>query len=111
MRRLTKVRHVSRFLPYLSYCLRVDMDKLISMHKKKALEDFIEKYPSITHFETLFELEKASKTEICEAVEGFKIDGRYIYKGEFVSREYIEEELSKVDTKLITTICFMEADK
>jgi hypothetical protein len=108
---LNKVQSVSRLLPYLSYCIGIDIDKLVILNKQKMVHDLIEKYPTITYCEITFDLQKASGAELNESVENFKCaDGRYIYDGNVVSRGFIADKLSKNDTKLIMTAWIKESE-
>ena len=108
-RELNKVQYVSKILPYLSHCLGTDVDRLILLCKQKAVHDLLEKYPSITYCEISFDFQKASAAEVYESVENFKCaDGRYIYNGDFVSREFLGNELSRIDAKLVMTAWIKE---
>ena len=109
MRELNKVQYVSKLLPTLAHCLNVDMGELIAMNKHKALHGLIEKYPTITYCEISFEVRKATEAEVYEALEYFHCsDGRYIYKGDIVSRADLAQELSQIDAKLIMTAWIKE---
>lgn len=109
MRNLKKIRYVVKLLPDMAYCLAADRDEMVSTFKHKAVQDLLDEHPKLTYFEAIFDLQKMNKAELSESVEYFKtISGRYLYEGNFVSREYLEEELSQVTSKIVLTASIEE---
>lgn len=101
---LTKVQYRVKLLPDIAYCLMQSRDDLIKCFKQKAVGDLFEEYPNIIYSELYFDMQKMSDAQLYESVEYFKtVSGRYLYQGKFVSREYLEQELSQLDTQLIMT--------
>lgn len=104
MRNLKKVKYVVNMLPDMAYCLVADRDEMISVFKHKATQDMLDEHHKLTYFEATFDLQKMNETELNKSVEYFKtISGRYLYEGNFVSREYLKEELSQVTSKIVLT--------
>ena len=111
MKDLNNVQYVSKLLLPLAYNLKIDIEELITAEKKRAVAELFENYPTITYCEISFTTQKASRSEVNEAVEYFKCrDGRYIYDGEFVSREFLEKELSQIDANLFMTAWIKEKE-
>ena len=110
MRNLKKIRYVVNLLPDMAYCLVADRDEMVSTFKHKAVQDLLDEHPKLTYFEATFDLQKMNKAELSESVEYFKtISGRYLYEGNFVSREYLEEALAQVTSKIVLTANIEEA--
>ena len=104
MRNLKKVKYVVNLLPDMAYCLVQDREEMISVFKEKAVFDLLREHPKLTYFEASFDLQKMNKAELNESVEYFKtVSGRYLYEGNFVSREYLEKELSQIDSRIVLT--------
>ena len=102
MNNLKKVKYVVNLLPDMAYCLVSDRDEMILTFKHKAIQDVLDDHPKLTYFEATFDLQKMNKAELNESVEYFKtVSGRYLYEGNFVSREYLEKELSQVTSKIV----------
>lgn len=109
MTNLKKVQYVVRLLPDIAYCLVADRDEMISTFKHKAIQDLFDEHPKLTYLEASFGLQKVNKAELNECVEYFKtISGRYLYEGNFVSREYLEKELAQIDSKIVLTAAIAE---
>ena len=70
----------------------------------------LEEYPNVVYSEVYFDLQKAEGRDLYESVEYFKTsDGRYIYNGgNFVSREWLENELSQMPATLTLTAWIKE---
>jgi hypothetical protein len=108
---LNKVVYKAKLLPDIAYCLVQNRDDLIKYFKQKAVGDLIEEYPNITYSEIYFDLQKMSGHELYESVEYFKTaSGRYLYQGEFVSREWLKNELAQLDTLLTMTAWIKEKE-
>ena len=111
MNNLKKVKYVVNLLPDMAYCLISDRDEMISTFKHKAIQDLLDEYPKLTYFEATFDLQKMNKAELSESIEYFKtISGRYLYEGNFVSREYLEQELSQIDSRIVMTAAIKESE-
>ena len=109
MNNLKKVKYVVNLLPDMAYCLVQDRDEIISTFKHKAVQDLFDEHPNLIYFEAYFELQKVNKAELNQCVEYFKtISGRYLYGGEFVSRDYLEKELSQIDSRIVMTAAIKE---
>lgn len=109
MRNLKTVKYVVRLLPDLAYCLVPDREEMLSVFKEKAVFDLLREHPKLTYFEASFDIQKVNKAELNECIEYFKtISGRYLYEGDFVSREYLEKELSQIDSKIVMTATIAE---
>jgi hypothetical protein len=108
---LKKVQYKVKLLPDIAYCLVQSRDYLIKCFKQKAVGDLIEEYPNIIYSEICFDVQKMSGSELYESIEYFKtVSGRYLYQGEFVSRERLEKELSQLDTLLTMTAWIKETE-
>lgn len=108
---LKKVQYKAKLMPDIAHCLVQNRDDLVKYFKQKAVGDLIEEYPNIIYSEIYFDLQKMSGPELCESVEYFKtVSGRYLYRGEFVSREWLENELSQLDTLLTMTAWIKEKE-
>ena len=71
----------------------------------------LEKYPSTEYRSIIFEVFKPESQELCKLVESFKYsDGQYHYDGNFVSREWLEKELSQKDYKVSMSVYIAEGD-
>lgn len=110
MQNLKKVRYVVNLLPDMAYCLAADRNALISTFKHKAMQDLLDEHPNLVYLEASFEVTKVNHKELCECVEFYKtVSGRYLYEGNFVSREFLEKELSEITSKIVLTAGIGEA--
>ncbi len=104
------VRAVKFMSPY-THLLPVDHEKILTTLKKTMVDELLEDYPSTEYRSITFEVLKPSPSELGELAESFKrLGGRYHYGGDFVSREWLEKELSQKDYKIFMNAYVKEAD-
>lgn len=105
-----QVYEVQYISPYLSEVV-MHYEKILIEFKKKMVCDLLETYPSMEYRDITFEVLKPEPSELHRLVEDFKcLDGRYHYGGAFVSREWLEKELSQKDYKIFMNAYVEEAD-
>lgn len=65
------------------------------MLKEQMLSELVHSCGGNYHSVSFYVTPPTSKSELTERVESYKTtQGRYLYRGEFVSREYLEEILA-----------------
>lgn len=97
------VKCVQFISPYIDAAV-MDYDGYIACLKQKMVCDLLETYPSMVYNNITFEIRKLDRSELPTWLNQFKLlDGRYLYHGEVVSREYLEKELADKDYKIIMT--------
>lgn len=99
-----KITSVKNLLPDL---LRVSPDwheMFIKTTKYRMMNELMDEYPSNRYELVCFDFER-SDAELFEAIElEFKrLDGRYIYDSEFVSREFLEKKFENIPCKIRLT--------
>ena len=110
MKNLKKVQYVVKLLPDMAHCLVANRAEMISAFKHRVLQDLLNDHPNLVYFEASFDITKVNSAELGECVEFFKtMSGRYLYEGNFVSREFLEKELSSIDSKIVLTAKIGEA--
>jgi hypothetical protein len=110
MRDLTKIQSITRLFPDMTFIIPELRASFITSAKQRAVCDLLENYPT-DYFEISFELQKPDGRELWEAVEYFRCsDGRYLYDGNIVSRNWLAEELAQLDYKLHMTAWVKEKD-
>ena len=78
--------------------------RLVADCKAKMVRDMMEKYPARAYVELAFETQRLEGEELERRIDPYRrADGRYIYRGEFVTRQFLEEELSQIDAVLKLT--------
>lgn len=98
-----QVKGLQFISPYI-FQVNIDCEKVILGFKQHMVNDLLENFPSMDYRSITFELCKPNSHELRIWVEDFKcLDGRYHYGGDFVSREWLEKELSQKPYKI--TMC------
>ena len=99
-----KITLVKRLLPDLLRIPPECYESFIKTTKYRMVNDMMAKYPSNRYELICFDIER-SDAELFEAIEvAFKrLDGRYVYNSEFVSREFLEKKFENVPYKIVLT--------
>ena len=107
---LIELRSVKR-LPFpISYYGEESRQRLVADCKAKMVSIMMEKYPARAYVELAFETQKLDGEELARWVDCYRrADGMYIYRGEFVTRQFLEEEFSQIDAILKLT-AYVRAD-
>ena len=103
--------YVTKLLPHL-FIIHKDMrEKFIRNKKEQMLCTMLEEHPARAYEAICFEIE-SDKGEIYEGIEDyFKMaDGQYIYKGEFVSREFLWKRFENLPCRIKMTAYVREED-
>ena len=96
-----KVKATQYIPPYAIECANINKETLVKELKKRILNDMVDKYEDPYHNIT-FTLCCPEGSELTALVEEYKTkSGTYLYQGEFVSRERLEELLADKTYKLV----------
>ncbi|MBQ9779041.1 MAG: hypothetical protein IJW22_08995 [Clostridia bacterium] len=109
--KLKNLLSVTTLAPHILYIPKEKREDFIRDTKERMLCDLMEKYPAKAYKDICFEMQ-ASKADLYNAIEeNFKReDGRYIFHGDFVSRESIERELENVPLRVKMVACVKQED-
>ena len=89
----------------LSYMPSYDEKEVLLYHKRHLLAELLEKEGLGDSFTITFTRSELSPEMLDEFIDRFtRADGRPMYKGEFVTREYLRSELRRLITKLTLTV-------
>lgn len=101
----SKIFAVAYLLPELFYIPTESYKDYIRDKKCSLICKVMEDYPATIYDAVCFDLEE-NKGRVYEAIENhFKTaDGRYIYKGNFVSREFLEKRFENYPFRIKLTV-------
>lgn len=95
---------VASCVPHILYIPRENRRGFIRHVKQQLLCDLVEKYPARAYDSIRFEMASTLSERSKVIEENFKQkDGRYIFHGEFLSREAIEKELEDIPLRIKMT--------
>lgn len=103
-----KVQWRAKLLPDIALCVVPSRAGLVTMFKRRAMDELLEEHPDITFMEVYFEVQNAQGQELKEAVDYFRRGDRYMYDGEFLSRPKLESIISELPATLTMTAWIKE---
>lgn len=101
--------YVTNLLPKM-FIIHKDMHEKFMLDKKQQMVcTMIEEHPSMAYEAIRFEIE-SNECEIYVAIEDYfkRADGQYIFKGEFVSRDFLWEHFKNIPTRIKMTASIEE---
>ena len=103
--------YTSNILPHLFYTPSDRIKDFIHDRKRQMLCAMFDEHPASVYEAICFKL-KFDKGKIYEEIENWfkKADGRYIYNGEFVSREFLCKRFGNLPCRITMTVYAKEED-